>query len=294
MRLPRFGSERPRGKIIGRRFLAAIEGTVIGLTLGLIDIHSTVDDWFDAGFAYAVAGLLLGLRHGRRSWQAWCPLGWCFYLMHRVAIARGYRPPYVEEDADKAIRSLFVLWPAGLGLALGAFARLTISGLSRTWRATARGTDHDPSGAGNPDVGRRPDPGRATSREPAAASTERMPRRRLTVAGSMVAVAWIGIYLATLRALLVSDPFLGFGTIYSEGYSEGRFNTLRVGMGPGEVESIVGRPLGKVPWNQHMGPHDEEMWYYSDRLDETANYHRRWVVFENGKVVVVINDFWVD
>src|SRR3954447_488576 len=105
------------------RFLPAIEGAVIGLSLGLIDVHSKAGDWFNATMASLVAGFVLGLRHGRGSWQAWVPLGWCFYLMHRAAIAYGYRPPYVEADANAALMSLYVLWPAGAGLALGVFIR---------------------------------------------------------------------------------------------------------------------------------------------------------------------------
>jgi len=43
-----------------------------------------------------------------------------------------------------------------------------------------------------------------------------------------------------------------------------------------------------------MGPRDEEMWFYSDQPNDLANFHRRWVLFEKGKVAVVINDFWID
>jgi hypothetical protein len=94
--------------------------------------------------------------------------------------------------------------------------------------------------------------------------------------------------------LLFSEPFFGFSTFYSDHYSESAFNSLCVGMTHGEVEAIVGRPLGKVPWNQASGINDEDMWLYSDRPDPTANFWRRWVFFKNGKVVTVINDFWVD
>ena len=86
----------------------------------------------DTSLAVLAAAVAIGLRHGGRSWQAWSPLGWCFYLMHRAAIARGYRPPYVEEDVNWAILSLYVLWPAGLGLALGTFIRFPISRLLRS------------------------------------------------------------------------------------------------------------------------------------------------------------------
>lgn len=276
------------------RFLAAIEGAAIGTVLGLIDIHSDNEDWFNPDLAYLVAGLVMGLRHGGRSWQAWSPLGWCFYLMHRAAIAHGYRPPYVEADADKAILSLYVLWPAGLGLAVGALIRPPIAWFIKEIRTTGREADRGQSRPGEPGTMRAAEPDRTPSPPPASTSAGRIPRRRLTVGQAMIVVALIGLHLAALRALLVHDPSLGFGTIYSELYSEGRFQTLRVGMTRDEVESIMGRPLRIVPWNQHMGPHDEEMWFYSDQPDDTANFHRRWVVFEDGKVVAVINDFWVD
>jgi hypothetical protein len=264
------------------RFLAAAEGAAIGAVIGLIDIHSTNEDGFNTSLAVLAAAVAIGLRHGGRSWQAWSPLGWCFYLMHRAAIARGYRPPYVEEDANRAILSLYVLWPTGLGLALGAFIRFPISRLLRSVGWTKAETD------------RPMDPGRALSRRPDLAVAERRPRQRLTVGGWMIVIALFGLHLAALRALLIHEPFLGLGTIYSERYSEARFTTLRVGMSRGEVEAIMGRPLRVVPWNQEMGPHDEEMWCYSDQPNALANFHRRWVLFEKGKVAVVINDFWID
>ncbi len=106
----------------------------------------------------------------------------------------------------------------------------------------------------------------------------------------MVLVAWIGIYLATARALLRSEPLFGFGTVYSEQFSERAFNSVRVGMNRSQVEQTIGTPLRKVPW----GSASQEMWYYSDQPDLTANFWRRWVLFENGKVTWIANDFWVD
>jgi hypothetical protein len=91
----------------------------------------------------------------------------------------------------------------------------------------------------------------------------------------MVIVVIVGIHLAFLRVLLHTDHFFGFGTIYSERYSENRFNTLRVGMTRGEVEAIVEPPLRKIPWNQLSGARGEEMWYYTDQHDGTANFWRR-------------------
>jgi hypothetical protein len=62
----------------------------------------------------------------------------------------------------------------------------------------------------------------------------------------------------------------------------------------GEVEAIVGPPLEKQRGNQPEGARNEETWYYSARVDYTANYWRRCVFFENDKVAMVVSDFWVD
>jgi hypothetical protein len=294
MRRPRLDINWQAAGLGGRRLRSAIEATAVGLTLGLIDIHSTDGDWFNAELAYLIAGFVLGVHHGGRSWQAWCPLGWCFYLMHVAAIARGYRPPYVEADVSSAILSFFVLWPAGLGLALGASLRFVISGLLTPPGATQETTNHEPPLTAGRDITQPADPGGVPPRPSARNSAGPERRRRLTVGGLMVVVAWVGVYIATLRALMMSDQFFGFSTIYAEGFSEHRFGNVRVGMSREEVEAIAGRPLCKVPWNQGPGPLDDETWRYSDQRDDTANFHRRWVLFEKGKVVAVINDFWVD
>ena len=170
------------------RFLAAAKGAAIGSAIGLIDIHSTNEDGINTSLAVLVAAAAIGLWHGGRSWQAWSPLGWCFYLMHRAAIVRGYRPPYVEEDANWAILSLYVLWPAGLGFVLGAFIRSPISRLLRSLGWTKRETD------------RPMDPRRALSQHPDLAAAERRPHQRLTVGGWLIVIALFGLHLAALRA----------------------------------------------------------------------------------------------
>jgi hypothetical protein len=119
-------------------------------------------------------------------------------------------------------------------------------------------------------------------------------RFRCTVRLMMVVLACLAVGLALIRKLREIDPFFGTGTFYAPGYEERLFNQLRVGMSAAEVEAIIGSPLRKISWNQHMGPHHEELWTYSDRPDVTFNYWRRWVIFENGKIVNVINDFWFD
>lgn len=107
----------------------------------------------------------------------------------------------------------------------------------------------------------------------------------------MVVIAVIGVHLAFVRLMLVSDPFFGHGTIYSQQYSEERFRTIQVGMTTAEVEAVMGPPLRK---ESASIPADDEMWHYSDQFNGTANFWRRWLLFQKGKVLVVIDDFWED
>ena len=111
----------------GFRFQAAIEGIAIGLLIGLIDIHSTSGGWFNALVAFLAVGFALGVRHASRAWQAWLPLSSSLYVMHLAAISCGYRPPYVEADAERAGACVVMALPAALALGLGALVRFCIS-----------------------------------------------------------------------------------------------------------------------------------------------------------------------
>lgn len=121
----------------------------------------------------------------------------------------------------------------------------------------------------------------------------RLTRPRFTLRRAMFAVACLGICLAGLRVILLKAPIGGLGTIYSEKYAETKFESLRAGMTEREVEAIMGEPLKKVPWDEQLGVHDE-MWFYSDQPNATANFWRRWVLFENGNATTIINDYWYD
>jgi hypothetical protein len=267
---------------------------MVGLALGVIDVHSTNSDWYNPESAYFIAGIALGLRHAGRAWQAWIPLGGSLYLIHRAAIAYGYSPPYVEADAASALQTLKASWPTGAGLVVGALARFAISGLFRLIQTSNAPTNPGQPDTRNREIAQHTNPAGVSSRRLASIRARRLPPQPFTVRRLMVIVLLVGIHLAFLRSLLVNDPFFGFGTLYSKDYSETRFTKLQVGMSPREVEAIIGPPLCKVPWNQSSGAPREEMWYYSNQPNATANFARRWLHFENGKVVTVINDFWID
>jgi hypothetical protein len=106
--------------------LAVPEGIIVGLILGVVDCHYTLagpDSPNLIFLAYFVVALVLGARHGIWAWLAWPSLGVFLYLTHLVAIANGYKQPYVEKSAEDAIVCLFMLIPTGVGIGLGALFR---------------------------------------------------------------------------------------------------------------------------------------------------------------------------
>jgi outer membrane protein assembly factor BamE (lipoprotein component of BamABCDE complex) len=127
----------------------------------------------------------------------------------------------------------------------------------------------------------------------------RLSRLRLTMRRIMIGVAALGLVLGSVRLVFIDDSpdqlflslLLGESTVYSKGYSEQQFRTLRVGMTAAQVEAIMGPPLWKGTHPAFGLPYT---WFYTTHEDVTANYKRRWVAFQNGRVVQIINDFWID
>ena len=181
---------------------------MVGLLLGLADAnHAGEFHW--TGYAYFLAGVLLGYRHAGRSWPCWPPLGVSLYVVHIAAIACGYQPPYVERDFQAARETLQFFFPAGAGIAVGASLRLAL---------TVVGWSHR---KGGPPVRFLP------------SSTR----------GVMATVAEVGITLGLIRWIAFDSC-----TIYSAGYHEGRFHQIRAGMTSEQVESMMGRPIQVFDW----------------------------------------------
>jgi hypothetical protein len=101
----------------------------------------------------------------------------------------------------------------------------------------------------------------------------------------------IGCYLARNPPL---DPLLslilGHETIYSEGFNEEGFRSIRVGMTPGEVVRLIGQPLGR---NSVIEP-GRVVWYYSTPVSGTSNYWDRHVVFAGDVVTEAKGRFYID
>ena len=106
-----------------------------------------------------------------------------------------------------------------------------------------------------------------------------------TISGMIVTIAKLAITWSLTRWVLFDS-----GTMYAPGFSEGRFQEVHAGMTTDQVEAILGPPIGKRDWQTP----DNQMWAYTDQASATSNYHRRWIMVESGKVIIVINDYWYD
>jgi SmpA / OmlA family len=116
-------------------------------------------------------------------------------------------------------------------------------------------------------------------------------RIRWTVRHSLLLIAGLGLGLGLLRVYTMSNYLYGYGTVYSPGYSESRFNSIRKGMTRQQVETIMGPPLTKTIAEYQGG---DEMWAFSDQPSITSNYWQRWVIFNKGQVSIIVKDFWID
>jgi hypothetical protein len=108
-----------------------------------------------------------------------------------------------------------------------------------------------------------------------------IPRVRFTVRRMMVAVAAVALALGVASFLARL-----FGTRYAEGFSEGRFTGLRVGMSEQQVEATLGPPLEKVPWQD-----GRVNWVYSEQPCGLS-YQMRWVLMRDGKIDSVLSQYW--
>ena len=120
---------------------AAGMGLALGTIIGVADIHHATGDYHEVEWAYFVSGLGLGAVSLWRCWAAWPPMAASLFVVHLIAIASGYRSPYVESSYLGAV---FCLQPAAVpsagGLFLGASVHrflLLVASLARPSRGDA-------------------------------------------------------------------------------------------------------------------------------------------------------------
>jgi hypothetical protein len=114
---------------------------------------------------------------------------------------------------------------------------------------------------------------------------------RFTLRGMMVAVLLLGVGLGTVFWWVRYN----FATTYAPAYSEGRFRRVAVGMTPTDVMSLLGAPLQKDSNSPRWSP--LENWIYSEPPPPGTlgdNYWRRWVMFQGGRVVAIVDDYYED
>ncbi|WP_165251743.1 hypothetical protein [Paludisphaera soli] len=79
-------------------------------------------------------------------------------------------------------------------------------------------------------------------------------------------------------------------TVYAPGFDQARFDRIGMGTPAVEVEEALGPPLTKYP----AGDDGVEVWLYTRQATATSDYWRRWVVFKEGRVDDLMNDYWYD
>jgi len=185
-----------------------VEAIAAGSLIGLVDIFLSESSGWSLTAVF-VAGVALGVRHAGRAWPCWAPLGVGLYAVHVVAIACGRRPPFVEASFQAARETLFLVFPAGIGLVLGTSVRFGVSAFGRFPRKNG------------PPV-------------------RLFPR---STRGALIAVAEIALTMGLIRWVALDST-----TIYAAGYNEGRFQQVVVGMNPAQVEAMLGRPIHQADW----------------------------------------------
>jgi outer membrane protein assembly factor BamE (lipoprotein component of BamABCDE complex) len=90
---------------------------------------------------------------------------------------------------------------------------------------------------------------------------------------------------------IIKSRLFGEATIYAKGYTDRRFRSISVGMTAADVLSVMGQPLRRGPWEDY-----QQVWFYTDQRTATDNFWRKWLSIDtrNDRVIMIIDDFWVD
>ena len=109
----------------------------------------------------------------------------------------------------------------------------------------------------------------------------------LLIAFMIISVTIVQSYATNM----IKARLLGEATVYAKGYSDRRFRSISVGMTTADVLSVMGPPLRRAPWGDHP-----QVWFYTDQRGITDNFWRRWLFVDpkDDRVVMIIDDFWVD
>lgn len=80
------------------------------------------------------------------------------------------------------------------------------------------------------------------------------------------------------------------GTIWAPGFSEEKFNRIKLGMNSNDVLNLLGRPLRGIE-----GCEKSCFWIYTMQDSPTSDFDQRWVIFDhNNKVTEIRKSFYID
>lgn len=102
----------------------------------------------------------------------------------------------------------------------------------------------------------------------------------------IVATVVVGAVLFKVLSWIAFD----LETVRAPGFTEFHFRLIREGMPAETIEAILGPPLDKI----HFRDDETETWRYTNQTVPTGNFHRRWLYVKDGKVELVISDYWWD
>ena len=116
----------------------------------------------------------------------------------------------------------------------------------------------------------------------------------LMVVGYVVGTA-ASAYVRAGRADFLNELVFG-DTKWSDGFTDSKFSSVRVGMSSAEVQTILGEPVLR-----HTASSGEDVWHYAygNRHDKSGvwadcDYTERAVLFADGKVSSIRRSFYFD
>ena len=122
----------------------------------------------------------------------------------------------------------------------------------------------------------------------------------ITLLVLLVASGYVGRLAGTAYVHAGKADFLNemvFGnTKWSDGFTDSKFSSVRVGMSSAEVQAILGEPVLR-----HTASSGEDVWHYAygNRRDKSGvwadcDYTERVVLFADGKVSSIRRSFYFD
>lgn len=111
-------------------------------------------------------------------------------------------------------------------------------------------------------------------------------RKAILVICAVVGGLWV-LYFLVIIVFMLGTPY--FETVYSNNFSNQKFNSIKTGISTEEVRKVLGEPLAI------RDIEGEEVWYYTEGKDlHNSSYFVRVIKFKDKKVIEIIRDTYYD